>query len=172
MLGVDESATAAEIKKQYKKLALQYHPGQLSHTGIMINPTPPRGSCHAYQYILTTHIHTDKNPDDKEAATQKFAEVAQAYEVLGNAERRGEYDRARKMQAAGGMHGHHFGHPGGGFDHGGGEFGPGGDEWVFEWEGPGGGDWGEWGGGGGMGGPFDFHWDFSDPFDIFTVRHS
>lgn len=82
--------------------------------------------------------------------------------MLGNADRRQEYDRARKMAAAGGggihgMHGHFY-------DRGGN--GGGGGEWTFEWEG---GEWDWGGGGGGGGGPFDFQWQFSDPFDIFTV---
>ena len=41
---------------------------------------------------LAIKYHPDKNPDDKEAE-EKFKEAAEAYEVLGNAEKRQKYDR-------------------------------------------------------------------------------
>lgn len=59
ILGVSKSATTDEIKKAYRKLAMQYHP--------------------------------DKNKGDKKAE-EKFKEVSGAYEVLGNAKKRKEYD--------------------------------------------------------------------------------
>jgi DnaJ family protein C protein 3 len=49
VLGLSNTASALEIKKAYKRLALQWHP--------------------------------DKNQDNKEAAEDKFREVAEAYEV-------------------------------------------------------------------------------------------
>ncbi|HPM24977.1 MAG TPA: DnaJ C-terminal domain-containing protein [Phycisphaerae bacterium] len=60
ILGVQRSATAAEIKQAYRRLAKQYHP--------------------------------DRNPNDK-TAEQRFKEVHAAYEVLGDPERRAQYDR-------------------------------------------------------------------------------
>ena len=60
VLGVSKTATADEIKKAYRKLAIKYHP--------------------------------DKNPGDK-AAEEKFKEAAEAYDVLGNEEKRQKYDR-------------------------------------------------------------------------------
>jgi molecular chaperone DnaJ len=60
ILGVSESASADEIKKAYRKLALKYHP--------------------------------DRNQGDKEAE-DKFKAAAEAYEVLGNLEKRKIYDR-------------------------------------------------------------------------------
>lgn len=60
VLGVSRSASADEMKKAYRKLAMQYHP--------------------------------DKNPNDK-AAEEKFKEVAEAYEVLSNDEKRKMYDQ-------------------------------------------------------------------------------
>lgn len=59
ILGVDKKASADEIKKAYRKLAVKYHP--------------------------------DKNPDDK-LAEEKFKELNEAYEVLGDAEKRKKYD--------------------------------------------------------------------------------
>lgn len=59
ILGINKGASAAEIKKAYRKLAMQYHP--------------------------------DKNPDN-EAAADKFKEISEAYEVLGNPKTRKQYD--------------------------------------------------------------------------------
>jgi molecular chaperone DnaJ len=59
-LAVSESATADEIKKAYRKIAMKYHP--------------------------------DRNQGDK-AAEEKFKEAAEAYEILGNLEKRKIYDR-------------------------------------------------------------------------------
>ncbi len=76
ILGISKGASAAEIKKAYRKMAIKYHP--------------------------------DKNPGDTEAES-KFKKAAEAYEVLGNEEKRAKYDR--------------FGHQafeGGGFGGGGG----------------------------------------------------
>jgi curved DNA-binding protein len=57
---VDRKATAEEIKRQYRKLALKYHP--------------------------------DKNPDDP-SAEGRFKEINEAYEVLGDPEKRAKYDQ-------------------------------------------------------------------------------
>ena len=56
ILGVSKDATQDEIKKAYRKLAIQYHP--------------------------------DKNPDGDD----KFKEIASAYDVLGDENKRKEYD--------------------------------------------------------------------------------
>jgi molecular chaperone DnaJ len=61
VLGVDKKASAAEIKKAYRKLARQYHP--------------------------------DKNPGDAKAEA-RFKEISLAHDVLGDPEKRKEYDRA------------------------------------------------------------------------------
>ncbi|HEY6572254.1 MAG TPA: molecular chaperone DnaJ, partial [Candidatus Eisenbacteria bacterium] len=60
VLGVERGATPEELKKSYRKLALQFHP--------------------------------DKNPGDKQAE-ERFKEVAEAYDVLSDQEKRARYDR-------------------------------------------------------------------------------
>jgi molecular chaperone DnaJ len=59
ILGVSKSASAAEIKKAYRKKAIAHHP--------------------------------DKNPGDAEAE-KKFKAAAEAYEVLGDEQKRAKYD--------------------------------------------------------------------------------
>ena len=67
VLGVEKSATAAEIKRAYKKLVRELHP--------------------------------DLNPDDK-SAEDRFKQVAQAYELLGDEEKRRRFD-AGEIDATG-----------------------------------------------------------------------
>ncbi|GAB3912758.1 hypothetical protein GCM10029964_121120 [Kibdelosporangium lantanae] len=78
-LGVSSSATDADIKKSYRKLARELHP--------------------------------DANPGNAEAET-RFKAVSEAYGVLGDPEKRKQYDEARRLFGSGGLRG--FG--GGNFD--------------------------------------------------------
>ena len=60
ILGISKNASAAEIKKAYRKKAVKYHP--------------------------------DKNPGDTNAE-EMFKKAAEAYEVLGDADKRVKYDQ-------------------------------------------------------------------------------
>jgi molecular chaperone DnaJ len=79
-LGVSSSATDADIKKSYRKLARELHP--------------------------------DANPGNAEAEA-RFKAVSEAYGVLGDPEKRKQYDEARRLFGSG-LRG--FGGGSGGFD--------------------------------------------------------
>ena len=71
-LGVSSSASAADIKKAYRKLARENHP--------------------------------DSHPGDK-VAEEKFKRIAEAYDVVGDEEKRQEYDQFKSMVSSGGFGG-------------------------------------------------------------------
>jgi molecular chaperone DnaJ len=72
VLGVPKGANPDEIKKAYRKLAVQFHP--------------------------------DKNPGDH-TAEEKFKELGEAYDVLGDDQKRAAYDRYGHQAFSGGMPG-------------------------------------------------------------------
>jgi len=51
---------------------------------------------------LARELHPDKNPNNAEAES-KFKEVSEAYDVLSDTTRRGEYDEARRLFGSGGF---------------------------------------------------------------------
>jgi len=61
ILGVNKDASAQDIKKAFRQLALRYHP--------------------------------DRNPGDVKEAEEKFKEINEAYEVLGDEQKKRQYDR-------------------------------------------------------------------------------
>ena len=60
ILGISKNASSSEIKKAYRKKAIEFHP--------------------------------DKNPNDK-IAEANFKKAAEAYEILGNQDKRSQYDQ-------------------------------------------------------------------------------
>jgi molecular chaperone DnaJ len=75
----------------------------------------------AYRRLAKSN-HPDANPGDT-AAEDRFKEISAAHEVLGDADKRKEYDQVREMVASGG----------GGFSPGGG-FGPGFEDATFQFD--------------------------------------
>lgn len=65
VLGVSKSATQEEIKKAYRKMAIQYHPDKW----------------------------VNASESEKKAAEEKFKEAAEAYDVLSNEDKRRQYDQ-------------------------------------------------------------------------------
>src|SRR5208283_320956 len=61
ILGIPRTASDDDIKKAYRKLAMQFHP--------------------------------DKNPGKEKWANEKFKEINEAYGVLGNPDKRKQYDQ-------------------------------------------------------------------------------
>jgi molecular chaperone DnaJ len=61
---------------------------------------------------LARDLHPDKNPGNSEAEN-RFKEVSEAYDVLSDPKRRGEYDEARRLFGAGAGRGFPGGFPGG-----------------------------------------------------------
>jgi len=61
ILGVPRNATDEQVKKAYRKLAMQYHP--------------------------------DRNPGKEKWANEKFKEINEAFSVLGDPEKRKQYDQ-------------------------------------------------------------------------------
>lgn len=76
---------------------------------------------------LALQWHPDKNVGNQEEAESRFREIAEAYEVLGDEEKRGRYDRGEDEEPQG--------HPGGGFNPFG---GGGGHTFHFQYGGQGG----------------------------------
>src|ERR1051326_4806893 len=56
-----------------------------------------------YRRLAAKH-HPDKNPNDAKAA-ERFKEISEAYTVLGDAEKRKQYDDMRRLGAFGGFGG-------------------------------------------------------------------
>ena len=66
VLGVSPTATDEQVKEAYRALAKKYHPDQYSGSPIA------------------------------DLAGEKMKEINEAYEILGNEEKRGKYDRGEK----------------------------------------------------------------------------
>jgi molecular chaperone DnaJ len=64
-----------------------------------------------YRKLAAKH-HPDKNPNDPKAA-ERFKEISEAYQVLGDADKRKQYDQMRQLGAFGGFGGGNRARPGG-----------------------------------------------------------
>ncbi|CAH0476927.1 unnamed protein product [Peronospora belbahrii] len=69
ILGVSRTSDAKEIKKAYRKQALEWHPDK----------------------------HTDKDETEREKVEKRFLDIAEAYEILSNEETRTMYDRGEDV---------------------------------------------------------------------------
>ncbi|MGL6101300.1 MAG: molecular chaperone DnaJ [Fusobacteriaceae bacterium] len=91
VLGISKSASETEIKKGYRKMAMQYHPDKFSQA----------------------------SDTEKKTSEDKFKEINEAYQVLSDSGKKGQYDRfghaAFEQGGAGGGYSGGFG----GFDFGG-----------------------------------------------------
>lgn len=70
IFGLSEKATDSEIKKMYRKLALEYHPDKIHFTGL-------------------------ETEEEKEYIKQKFLDIQEAYDVIGDPEKRIKYNLDR-----------------------------------------------------------------------------
>jgi DnaJ-class molecular chaperone len=69
ILNVSRDASAQDIKRSFRQLAMQYHP--------------------------------DRNPENVREADEKFKEINEAYEILGDEQRRWQYNRLTSLRSAG-----------------------------------------------------------------------
>ena len=76
ILGVPRNATKEQIKKAYRKLAMQHHP--------------------------------DRNPDKEKWANEKFKEINEAFGVLGDPQKRKQYDQFGTVGNIGDIFGNPF----------------------------------------------------------------
>ncbi|TDH66356.1 hypothetical protein CCR75_001717 [Bremia lactucae] len=72
ILGVSRNSDAKEIKKAYRKQALEWHPDK----------------------------HTDKSELEREKVEKRFLDIAEAYEILSNDENRAKYDRGEDVSGS------------------------------------------------------------------------
>ena len=64
ILGVSKDATDDEVKSAFRKLSMQYHPDR----------------------------QVGKSESEKKAAEEKFKEISEAYDTLGDKDKRQKYD--------------------------------------------------------------------------------
>ena len=88
VLGVKPDASDRDLKKSYHKAALQMHPDKVCG----MYPHAMR-AC-ACMYSARWQV----KPEEKEEAEKKFRELAEAYEVLSNAELREKYDNGEDLE--------------------------------------------------------------------------
>ncbi|MCL6472351.1 MAG: DnaJ domain-containing protein [Firmicutes bacterium] len=66
---------------------------------LEVDPQASREVIEKAYRALSLRYHPDKNPaQDREAASKKWMEIREAYEVLSDDEKRAAYDRQRRQQ--------------------------------------------------------------------------
>ena len=80
ILGVDKNVSSEDLKKQFRKLSIKYHPDK----------------------------QVGKTDEEKKEAEEKFKEIAEAYDVLSDPKKRAEYDKYGKVGANGQGFGFNF----------------------------------------------------------------
>jgi molecular chaperone DnaJ len=78
-----------------------------------VSPTATQDEIKKQYRKLAAKHHPDKNPDDA-AAAEKFKGISEAYQTLGDAEKRKQYDELRRLGAFGGFAGARGGRGAGG----------------------------------------------------------
>ena len=76
-MGISRSANDDEIKKAYKKKAMEFHPDR----------------------------HSSGSDEDRKQAEINFKEVGEAYSVLSDRNKRSRYDNGQDLEEMGGMGG-------------------------------------------------------------------
>ncbi|MCY3662913.1 MAG: DnaJ domain-containing protein [bacterium] len=65
-----------------------------------VSPDAPQDEVTKAYRSLARQLHPDRNPDDARAE-ERFKEVSAAYDVVGDADKRAQYDEIRRLAAAG-----------------------------------------------------------------------
>ena len=102
------AATGARCREAVERLS-----DVLTDPWLRRRTTTPSSACSSsatqdeikkqYRRLAAKH-HPDKNPNDPKAA-ERFKEISEAYQVLGDAEKRKQYDDMRRLGAFGGFGG-------------------------------------------------------------------
>ena len=100
-----KTATDDELKKAYRKLAMQWHPVRCERTTAALAHSASRAQLRCFPRLpcapprfraacrpALTRAPQDKNPTSKAAAEKKFKQISEAYEVLSDPQKRSIYD--------------------------------------------------------------------------------
>jgi DnaJ-class molecular chaperone len=93
LLGVKQDATAEELKKAHRKLALQHHPdkGEQRGGGVCVEPGASTRRAANPTHLMMLPARTGGSSD-------KFKEINEAYDVLKDPEKRRIYDEVRGVR--------------------------------------------------------------------------
>ena len=89
ILGVTRGASTKEIKKAYRKKALEWHPVRLD--------LPRVQTVFSSHTIVVQDKHADAGEEAQDKARTMFQDVAEAYEILSNEELRTRYDNCEDV---------------------------------------------------------------------------